>query len=160
MKRWQRRALGILTLGGSAVGVSLALSIMFTRQRPIEWALYLVFILLYAWGAWCGVKLLEQQPGAERSLFRFWLIQIPTFQTPLIGYFMSCGFHVTVSMQFDPILFGTNFLLGSMFQYSLLQSHLPWMMGINLFAAAIAWWLLRQSRLAKQASGAEASPPP
>ena len=143
MKLWQRRTLGILTLGGGAIGAAAALTVLFTRSNPVEWLFCLAFIALYAWGVWCGARLLEQQPGAERSTVKYWLIQIPSFSSPIFGYFLASGFHTTVSLQIAPFKANANFLLGSTFNYSLLQSEQPWFIGINIFAVAVAWWLAR-----------------
>ncbi|MFT3805451.1 hypothetical protein [Arenimonas sp.] len=143
MKSWQRRALGILALGGGAVGISAFLALIMTRGNPIEWFFCSVFILLYAWGVWCGVRLLEQQPGAERSMLKYWLIQVPAFGSPYFGYAMSSGFHATVALQFNPMKLNGNFLFGSSANYSLLQADQPWFVGANLFALGIAWWLWR-----------------
>jgi hypothetical protein len=146
MKIWQQRVVGILTLGGGSVGAVAALQLLFTRTNPLEWIFCVAFMGVYAWGIWCGVRLLEGQPGSERSTLKYWLVQIPTFGSPLLGYFLSSGFHTTVSVQLDPIKFNANFLLGSTFRYSLLQSEEPWLVGVNVFALVIAWLLARASR--------------
>lgn len=143
MKQWQRRALGILALGGGAVGISAFLALIMTRSNPLEWFFCSLFILLYAWGVWCGVRLLERQPGSERSMLKYWLIQIPAFGSPYLGYFMASGFHATVALQLDPLKFNGNFMFGSTANYSLLQPEQPWFIGVNLFALGIAWWLRR-----------------
>ena len=66
MKLWQRRTIGILTLGGSFVGVVLAFGELVSSDRPILSRLVvLAFVGLYAWGVWCGAQLLE---GADRAI--------------------------------------------------------------------------------------------
>ena len=146
MKIWQRRAIGILTLGGGSVGIAATIALLFTRTNPIEWIFCVAFMMVYAWGVWCGVRLLERQPGSERSTLKYWLIQIPTFGSPLIGYFLSSGFHTTVSLQIAPFKLNANFLLGSTFNYSLLQAEQPWLVGVNVFALVVAWLLARTVR--------------
>lgn len=143
MKSWQRRAIGVLTLGGGAIGIMAAITLFFARENLIEWTLCLAFLAVYAWGIWCGIKLLEGLPGSERSTLNYWLVQIPTFGSPVLGYFLSSGFHATVTLQIYPFEFSGNFLLGSTFNYSLLQIGQPWFVGVNLFAAFLAWWLSR-----------------
>jgi hypothetical protein len=146
MKVWQRRTLGIMTLGGGAIGIAAALMLLFTRDNPLEWLLCLAFIALYGWGIWCGAKVLEGLDGAERSSLVYWLVQIPSFSSPLIGYFFSSGFHTTFSLQFSPLNAKFNFLLGSTFNYSLMQKEQSLSIGINIFALFIAWWLAREVR--------------
>ena len=146
MKHWQRRSLGILTLGGGAIGVAVALSIFSTRSNPIEWIFCAAFVGIYAWGILCGVKLLENVPDSERSSLKYWLVQTPAIGSPVIGYFLSSGFHVTVALQFSPLKVNANFLLGSTFSYSFLQPADPWFIGVNIFAAMVSWWLYREVR--------------
>lgn len=143
LKIWQRRAIGILTLGGGSIGIAAAITLLLTRTNPIEWIFCIAFMAVYAWGVWCGVRLLEGQLGAERSSLRYWLAQVPAFGSPLLGYFLSSGFHTTVSVQFAPLKLNGNFLLGSTFNYSLFQPDQPWFIGVNVFAAAVAWLLAR-----------------
>jgi hypothetical protein len=143
MKLWQRRTIGILTLGGGVIGVVAAFTVLFTRSNPIEWIFCIAFAAIYAWGVLCGARLLEQQPGAERSTVKYWLLQIPSFSSPVFGYFLASGFHTTLSIEIDPLKANANFLFGSTFNYSLFQSEQPWLVGINIFAAGIAWWLAR-----------------
>ena len=145
MKLWQRRIVGVLTLGGGSVGVTAALPLLLARSNPIEWLFCIGFIVIYAWGAWCGVRLLENRPGAERSAAKYWLIQIPAFGSPILGYFLSSGFYITVVLQAFPFKIDGNVFLGSTFNYSLMQTGKPWFIGINVFAAAVAWWLTREA---------------
>lgn len=144
MKLWQRRALGVLAVGGGALGSSIALITLFQTTRVIEWLTYTVFSLLYAWGIWCGVTLLERQPGAEKFNRRFWLLQVPVFNSPLLGYLMYSGFHLTLSVELTPLSFNGNFHAGSQFNFSLLQWDQPLSIGFNVFALGIFLWLARE----------------
>lgn len=144
MELWQRRTLGILTLGGGAVGVAAALSLILTRSNPLDWLLCLAFMVVYASGIWCGIRLLEKLPGAERPTLKYWLLQIPSFGSPLLGYFLSSGFHTTVTLQASPLNLKADFILGSTFKYALMQSGSSWYIGVNVFAVAVAWWLARK----------------
>lgn len=146
MKTWQRRTVGILTLGGGAIGFAAASTLLFARSNPLEWVFCLAFLALYAWGIWCGTKMLEGLPGAERSSLVYWLAQIPSFSSPVIGYFFSSGFHTVVSLQFSPWDVTINFLLGSTFSYALMQEEQSLSIGVNVFALAVTWWLAREIR--------------
>lgn len=141
MKIWQRRTLGILAAGGGAVGFAASLSLLFTRGNILEWIFCIAAAVFYSWGIWCGVKLLEAHPGAERSNFKYWLVQVPALGSPIIGCFLSSGFHVTASIQFSPLKVNGNFLLGSTFNYSLMQPEQPVVVGVNVFALLITMWL-------------------
>jgi len=142
VKLWQRRLLGILAIGGGAIGATQCFVAMTSASRVIEWLFVLLAFAFYGWGVWCGTRLIEGRPGAEQSNRRFWLVQVPTFSTPAVAYFLTCGFHLTVKLEFAPFKLGANFLLGSTFNYSLLQPEAPIYIGMNVFAFGIAGWLI------------------
>jgi hypothetical protein len=70
---------------------------------------------VYAWGVFCGMRLLEAAKGAECATLKYWFVQVPSFSSPIIGYFLSSGFHVTVSLQVAPLKLNGNFMIGSQF---------------------------------------------
>ena len=160
MKAWKRRTVGILSLGGGAIGIALATQLVLTRSNPLEWVLCAVFAALYAWGGWLGMRLLEGSDRALGPLVAFWALQAPTFSSPLAGYFIACGFHATVVLNISQLKIAANTLLGSTFTYSLMQAGTPWSFGVNVFALGIAIWLYRSWRLARQPlpEGAEDAP--
>ena len=153
MKIWQRWTIRLLSIGGGLLGIIAAYSEMAAKTNPIEWLFGLVFIAIYLWGIWCGVRFTEGNLTAERGMIKYWLIQVPTFGSPILGYFLSSGLHFTVSLQFEPQNLNFSFLIGSIFNYSLLQPNQPWFVGINLFALAIFSFLIskrRQRNLSQQ----------
>lgn len=162
MQAWKRRTIGILSLGGGAIGVAMATQVLLARSNPLEWVLCIVFAAIYAWGSWQGLRLIESNHRALGPLVLFWAIQVPTFSSPLAGYFLASGFHATVALQFTSLTqlnFAANALMGSTFTYSLLQTGTPWSVGVNVFALAVAIWLFRWWRFMRQrpAEDAEAT---
>ena len=156
MKLWQRRLFGILAISGGALGVTVTTTTLFQTHRVVEWIIYIVFSCVFAWGAWCGVKLLEAQPGAERANLWFWLIQVPFLTSPVVAYSLTSGFHFTLSLDLPSFVLGMNFWLGSTFNFSLLQSDQPFSIGANVFALAVFLWL---GKLSRAQSVAVSSPP-
>lgn len=142
MKLWQRRTIGILTLGGSFVGVVLAFGELVSSDRPILSRLVvLAFVGLYAWGVWCGARLLE---GADRAIHAnriFWAIQVPYLMSPIAGYFFAAGAVLFLTLQPSRLQFGFSCLFGSKFDMSLLQFDRPFVIGANVFALAIYLFL-------------------
>lgn len=158
MQIWQRRVVGILGVGGGAIGIVAVTSVAAQQRNPLEWLFSLLFAALYAWGIWCGVRMLEASPDAERKNLKFWLTQVPVLSSPVLGYFFANGFHLTVSVQAFPLNLNANFLLGSTFTYSLLQPDKPWILGVNLFALGISLFLARKVR--RLPSSNSSKPPP
>lgn len=144
MKAWQRRILGILTLGGGILGLVTSVTMLLSSANPIVWGFCLFFIALYAWGVWCGIRIFEKDATARGCTLKYWIIQIPTFSSPFLGYAFVSGFHLTPSIQLAPFAFNINFWFGSTFTYSLMQSNKPWLLGVNVFAVAVVIWLARQ----------------
>jgi len=157
MKLWQRRLLGLLAIGGGVLGVTVAIPLVAQATRVIEWVIFILFVGVYAWGVWGGLILIEGRPRAERINRWFWLIQIPAFTTPAIGYSLSCGFHFVVSLTFSPFKLGVSSYLGSSYNFQLLQDDQPFSIGVNLFALVVFLWLgglTRSQRTAELSSAA------
>lgn len=146
MELWQRRGIGILTLGGGAIGVALGVQLILSNSSPVAWFFCAVFVAVYSWGVWCGLRFLEGDDSSVRSVLKYWMLQVPSFGSPFLGYVMTSGFHATVSFQILPPCFSGNLLLGSSFKYSLMQAGTPWSIGVNVFALVISIWLFRIRR--------------
>jgi hypothetical protein len=155
VKPWQRRTIGILTLIGGVLGVAVGAGILLSRNDLLEVAICAAFVAYYLWGIWCGVRLLRSSPGAVRGALRHWACQVPTLGSPFIGYFLASGFHLTAWFNFSELRFGVNFLLGSAFTYSFMESGKSWSVGVNLFAAGLLWWLVRVSRASASVQSSE-----
>ena len=146
MHLWQRRILGVLALGGSFLGLALGLMLL-PQQGPLLAKVFVIlFLALYCWGIWCGVMMLEASESAVRSNLWFWAVQIPLLQSPYFGYAFASGALTTVTFQPATAKFDFLLWLGSKFEYSLLQSDKPFVLGINLFALVIVGWLWLQLR--------------
>ncbi|OAL60663.1 hypothetical protein A6R74_18260 [Halomonas sp. ALS9] len=110
-----------------------------------DWLFCIGFLLLYAWGVWCGIQLIENHAKAARSNFRFWLVQVPLFSSPLLGYFFASGAFFTVWIGLDTWDYSFNFVLGSSFQYSFLNSYFPPFVGVNILALLLSGWFYRKA---------------
>jgi hypothetical protein len=141
MRLWQRRIFGILAIGGGGTGLAVSLQLLVSRTNPIEWLFCSAFAALYAWGIWCGVRLLEQRPAAERANTIYWLLQIPYLASPIAGYFFTSGFHFTVAYTPSAQNVTANAQLGSSMIYSLFQAGTPFAFGVNFFALAACAFL-------------------
>ena len=141
MQLWQRRILGALAIGGGALGVAVGVQVAVSSGGALPWLLIAPFLGLYLWGIWCGVCLIENREGASRSNSVFWAIQVPLLQSPYFGYFFTSGFFSTITFQPSETKVGFLFWLGSKFEISLMQADKPLVLGVNLFALAIAVFL-------------------
>lgn len=141
MNDWQRRTLGIIAIGGGSVGVGTGLIPILLQQAISSHVLILISLGIYVWGVWCGVLLLESASGAIRINRIFWAIQIPVFHTPIVGYEFSTGALINVYAQPNPLYFSVSWLLGSQFNFSLLEFEKPAFIGLNLFALSLFLFL-------------------
>ncbi len=146
MELWQRRVIGVLSLGGGVLGFSVGVSQILLQSSVVAWALGGAFVTVYVWGGFLGLRLLEGDDTRLDGLSRFWLLQVPTFASPLFSYLLTAGFHLTFLLQLNPPRANASFNLGSEFRYSLLVSGEPWAIGINVFALSVFLWLLRVRR--------------
>lgn len=156
MRQIERRVLGVLTLGGGFLGLTLVLSVLMSSGQSLSnQILLLPFVALYCWGIQCGVLLLESHRRSLRASRLFWILQIPYFMSPIGGFFFANGLFVCITIR--PFESGGNFLarLGSQFEVSLLQPDKPFEIGINLVAIAVVVYLGSQLRRASLEMPAE-----
>jgi hypothetical protein len=149
MQHWQRRLLGTLALGGGFLGVTIAFSLLIAPgQVVLARLLVLPFIVMYCWGAWCGLRLLEGDESSLKANRLFWLLQIPYFMSPIAGYFFASGALLYVTFRPTDLNVGAMLRLGSQFEYSLFQADKPLALGVNLFAVGVVLFLTRLVRRA------------
>lgn len=146
MSRFSQRILGTITLGGSYVGMVVIAAEMMHISNTLAMLLYAAFLTLYAWGVWCGIRLFENHPSGARMGFWFWLLQVPVLSSPIFGYFFAAGGYITFILQPSNWGYHFNFHFGSAFNVSLVESHQPFYVGVNLFALFIALWLATKRR--------------
>lgn len=146
MPRWARRVLGVLALGGGAIGFIATLMALLGSDNPVVWLLLLVFLGIYAFGVVCGIAMLEGHADALRANTAYWAVQVPAISTYAFGYFVSSGGHVTVYFNWVLQKIQVDFLLGSVFRFNLMQEPDSRRVGINVFALAIVLFLIRCRR--------------
>lgn len=153
MKIWQRRGLGILALGGSAIGLGSCPAAL-ASQAPglVGNAVILLGAALFAWGLACGVWMLEGKPEAASRNAWFWLMQGPLVQTPVFGYMGFCGARLHLLVKLSPVEFGfAANVLGTQFGLNFGPPGQRIVFGVNVLALALAAFINR--------SAARAAPP-
>ncbi|MBJ7575476.1 hypothetical protein [Luteimonas sp. MC1828] len=148
MRLWTRRTLGVLAIGGGALGLAVGVQAAASANGMLSWLVIVPFLCLYLWGIWCGVCLVENREGAARANMFFWAIQMPLVQSPYIGYLFASGFFSTITFQPFGAELGFLFWLGSKFEVSLMQADKPVVLGVNLFALFVVALLYRSVRRA------------
>lgn len=151
LSNWQRRGLGVLSIGGGSIGFSSGMTVVLqgheiTATNILPFALGMAFFL---WGVWCGVQMLE---GNRQAMYRnaiFWLVQTPLLQTPVLGYTVFCGAQLQVFAKLSPFqigFFSSGF--GAQVALNLGQPDARFIIGVNLIALCISVWLMRKCELA------------
>ncbi|MYN06326.1 hypothetical protein [Pseudoduganella aquatica] len=147
MNKWQRRGLGILALGGGAIGFSSIMNTHLQRQAPSTNSFIAIVLAtaFFLWGVYCGVQMLE---GNRKALFQnavFWLVQAPLLQSPALGYAAFCGAQAQVLVKLSPVEVGiSGSVLGAQFGLNLGQPGERIAIGVNLFALCISFWLMQK----------------
>lgn len=145
MQTWLHRTLGILALGGSAVGCTIILTTLLSDQPTSSKVILLLFLPIYIWGVWCGLKMLERHPGAIGANLVFWAIQVPVLQSTAVTYLLSSGMLGGIWFQVSPAKITALGWLGSRFEFSINQPK-PLAIGLNFVAAGICTVLWRARR--------------
>jgi len=146
MKQWQRWGLGLLSIGGGMLGESMLAVAGITSQMAKFQARMLIVGLLamlyYSFGIWSGMGLIK---GWDRLVLPsriFWAFQVPFLQLPHFTYLVTCGLYGIFSVTQDPEWrFAFNGSVGSQFQYSILNTEQPLMLGVNYFALFVMIFL-------------------
>jgi hypothetical protein len=153
MELWQRRTLGILALGGGVAGLLKVINVLFSGSSVELWITAFVAVLLFGGGVWCGLRLLEGQPGAESPNMAFWCLQIPIINSPLVGYDFYTTLRGVLSIKFVAddlgeyhLKFGAFADLGGNFSWSVLRFDGEWKFAINLVAVVAVCLLARSLR--------------
>lgn len=150
LSNWQRRGLGVLSIGGGAIGFGSGMTAVLHGQEIaatniLPLALGMAFFL---WGVWCGVQMLE---GTRQAMYRnavFWLVQTPLLQTSILGYTVFCGAQLQVFAKLSPFqigFFSSGF--GAQVALNLGQPDARSAIGVNLVALCISAWLMRKSEI-------------
>ena len=146
MKPWQRRLLGILSLGGGFLGAVLILT-QLLWGAPSSWQVLvsLPFLALYLWGIWCGVLMLEGQPRALAHNRWFWAIQVPVLLSPAFSYQFMAGGGLNLGFNFTGLRLFWEAQLGSKFRIDINRGS-EFGLGLNLLALAITVFVWRLAR--------------
>lgn len=153
MKLWQRRSLGMLTLGGSAIGLASCPAAL-ASQAPglVNDGGIVLGAALFVWGLACGVWMLERKAEAASRTAWFWLVQVPLVQTPVFDYMSFCGARLHLRAKLSPVEFGfAANVLGTQFGLDFGQPGQRVGFGVNVLALALAVFSNR--------SAARAAPP-
>ena len=141
---WLRRTLGILALGGGAIGVAMVLGVLMSNTNFVGALLLLVFLVMYAFGIYAGLLMLEDGADALPVNTVYWLLQVPAISTDTVGYVFFSGFHVTARVMLAPLSWKVDFLLGSFFKFNAMQPQESTYLGVNFFAIAVVAVLWRR----------------
>ncbi len=153
MNLWQRRVLGVLTLGGGFLGVVTGLGV-FLGEGAAPKFIGAIITLVYGFGIWCGLLMVENEPKSLSINRLYWVVQIPYFMSPLFGYFIGGGAYLYMTFKPGLSAIGWQYLLGSRFEFSLFQTGRPVVIGFNLAAFVVVVFLTREIR-SRSASHAE-----
>ena len=135
MKQWLRLTLVTMTIGGGFTGVAVTLQLLFSTQvqSPLDCALILMFVALFAFVTVSGVVFVHD-PNQTSLLKAALALQVPWVSSPLFAYKFAAGFQIGGALMGGS--FAGGFRLGSDFQIYFFQ-RLPWGFGVNFFALAL-----------------------
>ncbi|AOT08899.1 hypothetical protein [Pseudoalteromonas luteoviolacea] len=135
---WFRRVTSVLTIGGSFLGITQILSGLPNISGVINSVIFAFFVLIYVLGIVAAVRLFEKSTvSVVKDNLIFWVIQIPMFMSPFIGYQFTNGAFLNIFVSSQT---GLNIvpMLGSLVQFSFFQYHQPWVLGINPAAIIVS----------------------
>lgn len=151
MNIWTKRLFLLLSIGGGYCGVVFMLLLLpQVNGQLVGYLLVSAMVATFAFGVFCGLKLIEDEERGLRLLRWFFAIQMPILSSPLFAYHLSCGAGINVS--FVGWNLSMFFRFGSEMGVWILQDR-PWGLGANVFAVAMFIWT---DRILKRRAGRSA----
>ena len=136
MPRWLRRSIGLITLGGSATGMSVILGAVFNSPGSTAvYILFAIFFTIYTVGLTAGMLILEKDYDARTLALPFWALQVPVIATPFVTYKMFSGLQMSVVLS-NWEEFGFTWAAGASFDFYLFKN-VPVSLGANVVAIVV-----------------------
>jgi hypothetical protein len=144
MNIWFQRLQLVLSIGGSFIGLAITFQSFFTPNEvaPLYYAMVSGFVVMYGYGLYAGLRFADDRNDTGSLIVFYWL-QVPWISSPVLAYRFTSGFHFSGGI-FNGQL-NWIFRAGSEWQFSFLQSA-PWGAGLNVFALAMALFLMKKRR--------------
>ena len=123
------RTVGLLTFGGSLLGLCLLLAVTPSLvAAPIGLLTLLNGLILggfgvyFSAGLFVGAGVFRDRPPSLGWMLAFWLPQIPIIGSPIVAFNLSTGLSVPLTLSFtDTLSAGAGFFAGTNFQLLLRQ---------------------------------------
>ena len=142
MDAWQRRTIGVLTLGGSAVGFTAIIDrVPILEMRGISLVIVGVFAAFFVSGLIIGLFLIEGKKKTLPLAMAFWVAQIPVVSAPFVRYDLFTGTKLDITLS-PGLTLNFKWGGGAEFNFNLFQGD-SLAIGLNVVAAVIAVLLWR-----------------
>jgi hypothetical protein len=147
MNKWQRRAIGILTLGGSSVGLAALLAhVSVSKLHGISLLISTIFAATFVYGITVGVLIIEEKGNSLSLALPFWLAQVPVFQSAWISYGLFTGAKFDILFLSDLTI---NYELSGGANFSLyLFPEQSTAVGVNVVAIIVCYLISKNRRRA------------
>jgi hypothetical protein len=147
--RWLPVLFGLLGIGGASWGLlALAMTVGKLKLSLGTLCVLALAAALFLFAGYCGVRALQRAPGWLRLNQVLWSFQVPLLVSPAVSYAFASGGFFTIWLQLHPqVKLGWNGFLGSSYSINLFTPG-PVILGVNLLAVALAYYLARLQRAA------------
>jgi hypothetical protein len=144
--KYGRSIIGFLLAAGGLLGIlgSVQMGFHSAQQHDILRVISAIIgIVLFAWSILAGVELWRARPRGFKWAKILFALQIPTFSVAHVVFEFSTLLSFRVMIGSTTHHIGGN--IGSSCNIYLLPQSLGFMLGINLVAAVVLWYLVRRS---------------
>lgn len=136
--KWKPRAIGVLTLGGSATGLAvMAAQGLGAAAGGLTLAIVAAMCAVFTYGMVVGVLILERNEKSFLLALPFWIAQIPVFESPLLSYALFTGAKFDIVLRADHTV-NLEWAGGAHFAL-LLNSSNGWAVGVNVVAIVVGF---------------------
>lgn len=122
----------------------MGIGLLTKNEGGVHWSLALIWMSLFGLGGWAGFNLIKHKTGLLGPALTFWLLQVPFFQNSFMCFSFSTGLAAIVAYHPSQIKFDLFLLVGSRLEYAVLNPVPSSMIGINVFALIIVFFICMQ----------------
>jgi hypothetical protein len=145
--KWGARFVSFLLIAGGILGIlaAIQMTIHFGHEhRPDRVVVPVISVIVFGWGAIKGIALWRGHPSGYRWAKLLFVLQIPALCVGRLTYEFSTGMSARVLFGHSNRRFGAD--IGSSLNFLISPEPLGWMLGMNLVAVVVVFYLFRVSR--------------
>lgn len=135
MEVWIRRYIGIISISGSALGISAIAGYFSLDLELSQWLVLFAVCIFFIWSAYIGLRIIEgtRETSMLLQALTVQFLQVPIISFPAFTYQLASGFHLDfIYSTYEGLKLSIK--LGSVSKFGFLEGGELVVVGINIVA--------------------------